>query len=273
MANIAVVSTAGNPKPYQFFGVFADLPFWPGGLTLLASAPGIGKTSWLLRMIRDAGADGFPAMIGCYEHTPEELKYRMYMQSQAAVSGPHGEASEQAAAAYLAEAGNTALVQLDHQRDTTRALEELIIEDLHFPTNRPALIAVDYIQRVPVVGTFGLISEEQRAGEAAARLRELGRKRGWAIIAASALKADAFDDASNLGSLLGDERLPYEADRILIIEREGIMSDCGCVSLSVRTLKDRTGPATTWDMAFWGERFFPAFGEEMKAHGGAAVYV
>ena len=130
MAKIAIVSTAGTPEPYKFFGIFAALPFWPGGLTLLASAPGIGKTSWLLRMIRDAGADGIPAMIGCYEHTPEELKYRMHMQSLAAVAGPHEKSPEYEAAAYLAEAGNTALVQLDHQRDTVRALEEIIIQDL-----------------------------------------------------------------------------------------------------------------------------------------------
>ena len=28
----------------------ASLPFWPGGLSLLAAAPGLGKTSWLLRI-------------------------------------------------------------------------------------------------------------------------------------------------------------------------------------------------------------------------------
>jgi hypothetical protein len=43
--------TLGNPHPYTPFGVFAGLPFWGGGATVLAVAPGIGKTSWLPRMI------------------------------------------------------------------------------------------------------------------------------------------------------------------------------------------------------------------------------
>ena len=64
--------TLGNPQPYPPFGVFAGLPFWGGGLTLLAAAPGLGKTSWLLRMIFEAASTHFPAAIGCYEHTPEE---------------------------------------------------------------------------------------------------------------------------------------------------------------------------------------------------------
>ena len=35
----------GVPTPYKIFGEFAGLPFWGGGLTLLAAAPGVGKTS------------------------------------------------------------------------------------------------------------------------------------------------------------------------------------------------------------------------------------
>jgi len=67
--------TLGNPQPYTPFGVFAGLPFWGGGLTLLAAAPGIGKTSWLLRMIFESSSLHIPSAIGCYEHTPEELRF------------------------------------------------------------------------------------------------------------------------------------------------------------------------------------------------------
>jgi predicted ATP-dependent serine protease len=68
--------TLGNPQPYTPFGVFAGLSFWGGGATLLAAAPGIGKTSWLLRMIYEAACLHIPSAIGCYEHTPEELRFR-----------------------------------------------------------------------------------------------------------------------------------------------------------------------------------------------------
>ena len=33
------VATVGNPNPYEFFGTFAGVPFWGGGLTLLPAAP------------------------------------------------------------------------------------------------------------------------------------------------------------------------------------------------------------------------------------------
>jgi len=53
--------TLGNSQPYTPFGVFAGLPFWGGGLTLLAAAPGIGKTSWLLRMIFETATLHIPS--------------------------------------------------------------------------------------------------------------------------------------------------------------------------------------------------------------------
>ena len=59
--------TLGNPQPYIPFGVFAGLPFWGGGLTLLAAAPGIGKTSWLLRMLFESASPHIPSAIGCHE--------------------------------------------------------------------------------------------------------------------------------------------------------------------------------------------------------------
>ena len=67
--------TIGNVNPYRFFGTFAGLPFWGGGLTLLAAAPGVGKTSWAGRMILEAAIANIPAALVCYEHTAEELKF------------------------------------------------------------------------------------------------------------------------------------------------------------------------------------------------------
>ena len=51
------IASTGIPDPYHFFGTYAGLPFWGGGLTLLAAAPGIGKTSWMLRMLLEAASE------------------------------------------------------------------------------------------------------------------------------------------------------------------------------------------------------------------------
>ncbi len=256
----------GNPQPYTPFGVFAGLPFWGGGLTLLAAAPGIGKTSWLLRMVFEAACARLPSAIGCYEHTPEELRFRLFLQTEALIAGPHANASQPMVEAALARASEAVLLSLNSREDTIRALEDILIHEYAFPITGPALVAVDYLNRVPVVGLTGMLNEEGRSGEAAAALREMARHHGWAIIAAAALKSERFTDGDDLSALLGDERVPYEADRVLVVNRTGDVLDCGCTHLEVLTLKDRTGPARRWPIQFLGERFYPALEAEFHKH-------
>ena len=260
MARLAAI---GNPQPYRFFGTFAGLPFWPGSLSLLAAAPGVGKTSWLLRVVFAASRAGFPAALGCYEHTEDELKARLRLQTKAAVAGPHAKADEIDVEDLLASGSETVLLSLSDREDTLRAIEETLLQDYSFPEYGPTLLAVDYLQRVPVIGPTGLIPPNERSGEAAAGLRQLARRHGWAIIAACALRAERFADGRDLSALLGDERVPYEADRVLLLQRDEPTQACGCVRLDVHTLKDRTGPERTWRLAFWGERFYPAVDGEV----------
>lgn len=88
------IASTGIPNPYHFFGTYAGLPFGGGGLTLLAAAPGIGKTSWMLRMLLEAASERVPSAIGCYEHTEDELKYRLSKQAESKVAGAHGPVSK-----------------------------------------------------------------------------------------------------------------------------------------------------------------------------------
>ena len=261
----------GNPQPYIPFGVFAGLPFWGGGLTLLAAAPGIGKTSWLLRMLFESSSIHIPSAIGCYEHTPEELRYRLFLQTAAITSGPHAQAPQGKVETTLACASEAVLLSLNSQEDTVRALEDMLLHDYAFPVKGPALVAVDYLNRVPVVGLTGMMNEEGRSGEAAASLRGMARHHGWAIVAAAALKSENFNDGDDLSALLGDERVPYEADRVLVVRRKGEVRECGCAALEVITAKDRTGPPRRFPMQFWGERFYPALEAEFHKHNPMAL--
>lgn len=258
--------TLRNPRPYDPFGIFAGQPFWAGGLTLLAAAPGVGKTSWLLRMVYEASANQIPAAIGCYEHTAEELRYRLYLQSKAAIGGAHEPVAEALAERALARASESVLLPLSYEEDTVRSLEDRLLHEYAFPIQGTALVAVDYLNRVPVLGLTGMLGEEKRSGEAAAALRSLARRHGWAIIAAAALKSEHFERGQGLSALLGDERVPYEADRVLVLQRDGEILPCGCAPLDVFTLKDRTGPERQWKLQFWGERFYPALESEWHMH-------
>ena len=207
--------TLSERSPYRPAGVFGDLSFWPGGLTLLAGPPGALKTSWALRMAAEAAAR-MPSAFACFEHTPEELAFRLRRMAEAM-----GEDPARWARLLL-------LAPLDDREDTVRALEERLLEE-GFPAHGTAFLAVDYLQRLPVYGLEGPVPEARRGGEAAAALRALARRRGWIILAISAVRSAAFSGEPDLAQLLGDERIAYEADRVIWIQGQ-----------RARVLKDRT---------------------------------
>ncbi len=267
---MARIASTGIPNPYHFFGTYAGLPFWGGGLTLLAAAPGIGKTSWMLRMLLEAAAERVPSVIGCYEHTEDELKYRLSKQAEAKIAGAHGRAVKIKIEDVLAKSAEGVLLALSDKSDTIRSLEESLMKLYGFPEKGYALVLVDYLNRVPVVGLSGIQPVEVRSGDAAIELREMAKRHGWAVLAAAALDAESFvkeSGAYDLSDLFGDERVPYTADRVYLIARDQAATwPCACVDLIVHTLKDRTGPTRQFKMQFWGERFYPALESERHIH-------
>jgi len=268
------IASSGIPNPYKFFGTFARLPFWGGGLTLLSSAPGVGKTSWMLRMLLEAAAKRVPSAIACYEHTEDELKFRLSKQAEAVVGGAHDDVDVREVESVLARSAEGVLMATDDKSDTVRALEEVLLKVYNFPNHGDALVLVDYLNRVPVVGISGVQPVETRSGDAAIELREMAKRHGWAVLAAAALDASAFSATTfDLSDLFGDERVPYTADRVYIMSRPDAPLECGCVGLNIYTLKDRTGPVRTWNMQFWGSRFYPALDEEVHSSADAKEMV
>ena len=259
--------TIGNPDPYHFFGTFAGVPFWGGGLTLLPAAPGVGKTSWAGRMILEAASTNIPAALVCYEHTAAELKFRLHQQAMASIGGAHGKASEKDVQVCLAKAANAVLEPVSKNEDTARSIEESLLNVYGFPKQGDALVVVDYLSLVPVVGLTGMVDPERQGGEAAAELRAMSRRHGWAIICPAALEKDSFTVGDDLSALWGDERVGYEADRVLLVRQKGEKRPCGCGELVVHTLKDRTGPTKTFNLEFFGERFYVALENEKDLHG------
>ena len=269
---MARIASTGIPNPYHFFATYAGLPFWGGGLTLLAAAPGIGKTSWMLRMLLEAASERMPSAIGCYEHTEDELKYRLSKQAEAKMGGAHGTAIRIETEAILARSAEGVLLALNDKTDTIRSLEESLLKLYGFPQKGNALVLVDYLNRIPVVGLSGIQPVETRSGDAAIELREMAKRHGWAVLAAAALDAESFAKESgiyDLSDLFGDERVPYTADRVYLISRSDTCTSlCSCIDLTVHTLKDRTGPIKQFKMQFWGERFSPALEREKYFHEG-----
>ncbi len=274
---MARIASTGIPNPYRFFGTFAGISFWPGGLTLLPAAPGIGKTSWMLRMLLEAAANRIPAALGCYEHTEDELKFRLSRQAEARIGGAHGTPDRSAVENVLAQSAEGVLLALSDRADTIRSLEEMLIKLYGFPEQGDALVLVDYLNRIPVVGLSGIQPIETRSGDAAIELREMAKRHGWAVLAAAALQMESFTKESGtfgLEDLFGDERVPYTADRVYLVTKDAQFAQtCGCVDLLVHTLKDRTGPTRQFRMQFWGERFYPVLEHEKRLHSRSEVCV
>jgi hypothetical protein len=263
------VGTVVQSAPYQFFGTFGGVPFWPGSLTLLPASPGAGKTSLLLKMVFEGAAAGIPAAMACYEHTEAEMKFRLRRQAQAIEAGAHGEVDEASTETQLARCSAAVLLATYYKEHTIRSIEAELLKMYGFPEFGPALVAVDYLNVIPVVGLTGLVPIEYRSGEAAAALREMAKRHGWAIITAAALKSDAFTKTRpGLEDLFGDERVPYEADRVIFIRKDELPRPCGCVRLTALVMKDRTDRIRTWPLDFWGERFYPALETEFCSHDG-----
>lgn len=265
-----------SQQAYEIFGQFSSVPFWGGGLTLIAAPPGVGKTSWALSMVAEAAAQGFPAALGCYEHSEEELARRLRQQAAGRVFGPHPKDPNDIYAPeveqILAQAGNAVLMHLDGETDTIRLFEDALLHDESFPEQGPALVVLDYIQRVPVINRLGqLVGEGTRAGEAAAALKRVALRHNWAVVAISAMQKGFFDPGDlehlrrnpeqALATLLGDERLPYEADRVFVLYRADTLS-CGCCyRWAWITAKNRLGRTNVRKIVFWGQRTLPVIPE------------
>lgn len=221
-------------------------------------------------MLMESASQRIPSAIGCYEHTEDELKYRLSKQAEAVLGGAHGSCSALTVELLLARSAEGVLLALNDKTDTIRSLEESLLKLYGFPDRGDALILVDYLNRVPVVGLSGIQPVEIRSGDAAIELREMAKRHGWAVLAAAALNAESFSkesDVYDLSDLFGDERVPYTADRVYLVSRDNTATmPCSCVNLRVHTLKDRTGPTRQFDMQFWGERFYPALDHEKHLH-------
>ena len=273
---MARLNTIQRTQAYEVFGTFSAVPFWRGSLTLIAAPPGVGKTSWALDMVADAAAQGFPAAIGCYEHSEDELADRLRRQAAGRRFGPHPADPEDRYSPeveeLLAQAGNAVLLHLDGETDTLRLFEDLLLYDEGFPEHGPALVVLDYIQRAPVVNRMGqLVTDDTRAGEAAAALKRMALRHGWAVVGISAMEKPFFttEDLERLrtqpdqalATLLGDERLVYEADRVFVLYRlEDLPCGC-CYRWAWITAKNRLGRTGVRELTFWGQRTLPVLEE------------
>ena len=75
--------------------------------------------------------------------------------------------SEEEIQKCLAKAANAVLEPANKNEDTARSIEERLINVYSFPKYGDALVVVDYLSLVPVVGLTGMVDPVRQGGEAA----------------------------------------------------------------------------------------------------------
>jgi hypothetical protein len=255
LAEVALSAAEGGAVGPAPLGVFSGLEFHPGSLTLVAGAPGAGKTSFLLGAAAAFAGAGLPTLYLSYEPTPEELAGRLRALAAALTAGPHGTPDPGAVRAWLADRAGLRVLYASVETDTLGLVEGELYRALR--PGAPAFLAVDYLQVVPAFDVGGgLLPPHLRPGRAAVELKRLAQRNGWAVAAAAALRAPAAAASRppDIFDLLGDERAAYEADRVLAVA-PGPAAPCGCRKAALWVLKDRRGAVRTETRYFCGARY------------------
>ena len=261
---VTLIQASSRPDAGPFLH-FHGFPFRAGEVTLLAAAPGAGKTSWALALASTATAQKIPTGFFCYEMTPYEILERLGRQATGkTLADPHDEPDGEEGQRLLAQAGMM-LVETPTEKDTPDRLVQIMEEA--FPHASPALLVVDYLQRVPYVDHEGrrLGAHQGRDGTVVGKFKRIAQEKGWHVLLIAALEKTFFvpdmkllqNPARILATLLGDERVVYDPDRVLALFR-GKTHSCGCCyDLNLVVAKDRRGPVQVQAWVFRGRWFLP----------------
>lgn len=215
-----------------------------GELILVAGAQGQGKTTFTVQALRTAALAGRHAVLFSYEHESHTLLERLLALEAAEladdpglVPGVHGirralEAQTQDSTT-LEQAlagvpfGLQALAAVEGYADrfsvhesnpgTDLASIAAIVDEATAESGEPPLIAIDYLQKVPVPGHTG--DEGERLAAVAEALKDLALEARCPIIAVSAAEKESLGAGRRMRAhhLRGASSLAYEADVILVL--------------------------------------------------------
>jgi replicative DNA helicase len=214
-----------------------------GELVLVAGAQAQGKTTFTVQAMRSVARSGRHAVLFSYEHESGTLLERLIALEAAELAddpalapGVHGvrrALEAQIAAKSLSEAlagvpyGLEALQAMEtyaerlsvHESNPATDLAAIagIVDELTSTTGEPPLVAIDYLQKVPVPGHEG--SEEERLAVIAEALKDLALEYRCPVLAVSAAEKESLGAGHRMRAhhLRGASSLAYEADIVLVL--------------------------------------------------------
>lgn len=215
-----------------------------GELVLVAGAQGQGKTTFVVQAMRAAVQAGRPAVLFSYEHESNTLLERFLALEAAELAvepgdapGVHGVRRALEDAAGQSITLEAALGRVRHGSDAVAALngyaERLSVHESNPGTDlaviaavvaeitaehgEAPLVAVDYLQKVPVLDHAG--DEDERLAVIAEALKDLALDARCPVLAISTAEKESLGAGHRLRAqhLRGASSLAYESDIILVL--------------------------------------------------------
>lgn len=195
------------------------------GLHLVAGAPGVGKTAFLIQSAVHAAKEGYPVLINSFELAEEILSIQTLCQRDNLVPSTfrNGQATNEelntfieSAQAQLFEEWTSNIFVIEGDAETTVADLYSIAQDLRERYEKPVLIMVDYIQRWARTQTFS-VDARQNVSILSNVLREQIAKPLKSPVIAICNQNRSGTGKADMGSLKESGDLEYDADTVIII--------------------------------------------------------
>jgi replicative DNA helicase len=225
------------------FGALDDLlggGFRRGELILLGGPPGVGKTIAALQWARNLAMAGTRCLFACYEHEPETLLTRLLaleagelgsqrplartVQQAIDLGGgastsldellrqsPEGREALERVRSY---ADDLILVRASGSHTTAERLSELL--DAHNRDDRPCVLFVDYLQKVPLQPEPA--TESEKVTRTVESLKDLALDRDVPLVLLSAVDAEGMRaNRLRLYHLRGSSAIAFESDVVVML--------------------------------------------------------
>lgn len=215
-----------------------------GELVLVAGAQGQGKTTFTLQALRSVARSGRQAVLFSYEHESGTVLERLIALEAAELAddaalapGVHGVRaaleSQEGSVSSLSEVlaaipfGVEAVAAIreyaprlsihESNPGTDLGAISAVVEELTAAAGEAPMVAIDYLQKVPVLGFEG--DEGERLAVVAEALKDLALDARCPVVAISAAEKESLGAGLRLRAhhLRGASSLAYEADVILVI--------------------------------------------------------
>jgi replicative DNA helicase len=216
--------------------------FQPHDLVTITGKPGAGKTIMALQWARWLAKHDVNAIYVCYEHSPRSLLARLgalEVASKRSDLGPSTiDALARAAHDFLAGAapengGDDGLCaealraidsyarRLTFVQGSRRIDMDAIDRVVGQRDHEPAVVFVDYLQKVPVPGDFR--NENERTAYIVESMKEIAITRNVGVVAIVAAERDALAARRlRLHNMRGSSALAYESDLALVMNDKAL---------------------------------------------------